>query len=159
MIKIVGYGNANESTDNLVVVTANNNKIQISYNAKTIEIDPSIVTTKPDFTAVYEGVEQTMVLGWDSERFNTRDMASSIADRKGIADIVDYVCLIGFDVNVTYVVLRKPVTPADSRHLGTGKRPCHFPPTGLDGPTIRDIGRLCHPKQSQAHDAGPHQHV
>ena len=65
---------------------------------------------------------------WDSERFNTRDMASSIADRKGIADIVDYVCLIGFDVNVTYVVFRKPVTPADCVTLVPENDPAIFRP-------------------------------
>lgn len=116
MIKIVGFQKAGEGADGsnrTASVTADNDKIQISFNGRAIEIDPAIVTTKPDIAAVYEGVEQTMVLGWDSERFNTRDMASSIADRKGVADIVNYVCLVGFDVNDTYVVFRKPVTTAD----------------------------------------------
>ena len=118
MIKIVGYQLVKDQPDgsarpgDVVTVTANESKIQIAYRGKSIEVDPSIVTIKPDIAAVYEGVEQTMVLGWDSERFNTRDMASSIADRKGVADIVDYVCLVGFDLNDTYVVFRKPVSDA-----------------------------------------------
>lgn len=118
MIKIVGYQLAKDQPDgparpgDVVTVSANESKIQIAYRGKSIEVDPSIVTIKPDIAAVYEGVEQTMVLGWDSERFNTRDMASSIADRKGVADIVDYVCLVCFDLNDTYVVFRKPVADA-----------------------------------------------
>ena len=105
-MKIFGF--TKEHSEQEVTVTISESKVRLEYFGRHFEIDPSLVI-KPDIAFCYEGLEKEMVLCWDSERFSTRDMASSVSERKGVKDINDPVAIVFFSETDTYVIVKKPV--------------------------------------------------
>ena len=83
--------------------------LQIECRGKTITLDPARLDFTPDIAVGYAGLENDIELVWDSERFNTRDVASRIADRKGVADLTAFLFLVAFDGPDLYLVTRLQV--------------------------------------------------
>jgi hypothetical protein len=98
----------------LTVQVVNNTCLSISCNGQTITLDPSLLQFTPDVAVGYLGLENTIELAWDSERFNSRDMASSLVERKDIQDLTDALFMVGFDGQNMFVITRQWIaaTPA-----------------------------------------------
>lgn len=74
---------------------------------QSITLDPRLLQFSPDLAVGYAGLEKTIQLVWDSERFGTRDTASSVADRKGIDGINDPLFIAGFSNGNIFLITRK----------------------------------------------------
>lgn len=75
---------------------------------KSVTLDPALIA-KPDLVAGYVTPRAELELVWDSERFNTRTACSSVADRKSIQNVDDYVFVVGYDADGTYVCVNTPL--------------------------------------------------
>lgn len=75
----------------------------------TIDLDPALVLERPDICAGYIGRDLGIQLVWDTERFNTRDAGSSVADRKSVPDVADSKFVAGFTDTGCYVVICAPL--------------------------------------------------
>lgn len=80
---------------------------------KSVTIDPALIN-KPDLVAGYITSRADIELVWDSERFNTRTACSSVADRKSVYNVDDYVFVVGYDVDGIYVCVNTPLSGAPS---------------------------------------------
>jgi hypothetical protein len=111
----------------LTVQVVNNTCLNISCNGQTITLDPSLLQFTPDVAVGYLGLENTIELAWDSERFNSRDMASSLVERKGIQDLTDALFMVGFDGQNMFVITRQWIAAAPAGVTFTA-----ITPTGLE---------------------------
>lgn len=72
-------------------------KLQVSTkDGASLVLDPSNVYEKPDVAVGYIDIDGNIKLLWDSERFNTRDAASSAVERKFIPSIATQAFVVGF---------------------------------------------------------------
>jgi hypothetical protein len=85
---------------------------QAPVQSHTLVLNPALVTQQPDICAGYIGRDVGIQLVWDSERFNTRDAASSVADRKSVPDVADSKFMAGFVGGDCYVVVCAPLREA-----------------------------------------------
>lgn len=74
-----------------------------------IFVDPARVPALPDICAGYLAVDDTIQLVWDSEKFHTRDAASSVAERLGIPDITKSRFVVGFSETGAYLTACAPL--------------------------------------------------
>jgi hypothetical protein len=91
----------------LSLQVVNTTCLSISCQGQTITIDPSQLQFTPDIAVGYAGLEAAIELAWDSERFNSRDMAASLVERKGIADLTQALFMVGFDGQDMYLITRQ----------------------------------------------------
>lgn len=96
----------------LTLQVVNTTCLSVSCQGQTITIDPSQLQFTPDIAVGYLGKEACIELAWDSERFNTRDMAASVVERKGISDLTDVLFLVGFDGQDMYLITREWIAAA-----------------------------------------------
>lgn len=74
-----------------------------------ITLDPRLLADKPDMAMGYLGLEDAIELVWDSERFNSRDAASSVAERKGVDALAKNLFVVGFEGENIHLITRKTV--------------------------------------------------
>lgn len=91
----------------LTLQVVNTTCLSISCQGQTITIDPSLLQFTPDIAVGYAGLETSIELAWDSERFNSRDMASSVMERKDITNLTDALFVVGFDGQDMYLITRQ----------------------------------------------------
>jgi hypothetical protein len=85
--------------------------LQVTYKNQTITLDPRLLLETPDMAVGYAGLESSIELVWDSERFNSRGAASSVAERKGVRDLTQHLFIVGFDGGDIHFITRKQIQP------------------------------------------------
>ncbi len=72
--------------------------LRVEMDGCSVVLDPRLPYRKPDIASGHPGAESDIGLVWDSERFNTRSTASSVVDRKTLADVTakSQLFLMGF---------------------------------------------------------------
>jgi len=83
--------------------------LKVTAKNSEIVIDPRRVTSKPDIAVGYDGLGGSIELVWDSEMFNSRDTASSIADRKNINSLYRSLFFVAFDGEDMHLITRRPI--------------------------------------------------
>jgi hypothetical protein len=83
--------------------------LKVTAKHCTITLDPRLPTDKPDMAVGYLGLEGAIELVWDSERFNARDTASSVAERKGVDALTKSLFVVGFEGENIHFITRKPI--------------------------------------------------
>ncbi len=72
--------------DSLALEVVDGGCLKVTFKHQSITLDPRRPYSKPDMAVAYQGLEDVIELVWDSERFNARDTASSVVERKGVYD-------------------------------------------------------------------------
>jgi hypothetical protein len=93
------------------------NRLKITFKGKEAIFDGNGLTQSPDIASAYVGSPsskafsdtQKLAVVWDSERFNSRSTASSLLDRKGLANLTDDIVVVGFAEGDMWVYCRHAV--------------------------------------------------
>jgi hypothetical protein len=101
------YVKETSSAAKTVVVTGTTVKFVTDNSKEQILTIPTPNVT-PDFALLYKTPYDGLQLAWDSERFNSRDAGSHLADRKGITDLNKPVAIFGFTDKTTILVFLEP---------------------------------------------------
>lgn len=88
--------------------------LKVTCLNQSITLDPRKLEFTPDMAVGYLGLEDKIQLVWDSERFGTRDTAASVVDRKGVADLTNFLFIAGFSGEDLFLITRKKLIASDA---------------------------------------------